>query len=141
MKKKLLGFLCLVLTVALCACGAPAKTLEEVIPQEDLEALETSLNRGLTAGDPESQMEIDLSISGNTVTYDYRFPYNEITKEDFAAELEPMFSEAFASDAATFEQVLEEVDADGLGVVTIAINISNAGGELLYTNSTETREF
>ncbi len=142
MKKMLLGVLCVLLVVCVCSCSAEPPVLETIVPPEEWEAAEQMINEGLSAQGLDGIMEVDLTVSGNSVTYDYRYFDNEITKEEFDEQVGGTMADSLVTDVAALEASIAAANnTKGMGKVTVTTNIYNSKGEVLFTGTQETKEF
>ncbi len=142
MKKMLLGVLCVLLVVSVCACSAEPPVLETIVTPEEWEEAERILNEGLAAQGLDGIMEIDITVSGNSITYDYRYLDNEITKEEFDEQIGATMAESLVADVSALEASIAAANnTKGMGKVTVTTNIYNSKGDVLFSGTQETKEF
>jgi hypothetical protein len=141
MKKVFCIAICVLLAVTVGAC-AP-KTLESVMG-DSMGQAEAAMNQALADQGMMTLMNVEMTVSGNTLTYNYHFIDPNVTKANLGDEGQVLLDSVgdwVADDTATLEQTLKaESRTRGIGKVTVVTNIYDANDELLNSTTTETGE-
>lgn len=131
MKKTLIIVLCVVMAFALMACSSSsdAKTLEDIVPQDQLDTLAQVLEE--QGG---GAYTVDLSVEGNSMVWDYFYG------EDSGVVMNDAFDEYFSSDEvnaaleASCQQAVAQFSANddfansGIESVNFAITFYDSEG-------------